>query len=228
MVILFIRPHTALRCLPFLAQSRYRSFGFSVPPRPDFPPGGAGGAKNGQKDGKERAKGPFFFGTARRACERVLAPLVAPLSLDPDHTRLLATGLAAGCYGLGLLTLAGTVGVDTGPLATGLGVAGVAAGFAAKDVAANSLGGALLVLRKPFHTGDQVALRGALDGKGLEGVVESVDWQHVTLRSRNGGLVVVPSALMHSAAIEVLRDQADGGSSNLSGMGLPSTPRKLG
>ena len=93
----------------------------------------------------------------------------------------------------------GTVGIDTKPFITGLGVTGFTIGFALKDIATNFLSGLMLMTQKPFKSGDRIKV------VGLEGVVENVDVRYVVLKGENSGRVMIPSATVYSNPVVVLK-----------------------
>lgn len=72
-------------------------------------------------------------------------------------------------------------------LLAGVGVVGLALGFAFQDIAANFMSGILLASNRPYEVGDWVKLA------GFEGTVESVDLRSVTLRAFSGESVILPN-----------------------------------
>jgi len=72
-------------------------------------------------------------------------------------------------------------------LLAGLGVAGIALGFAFQDIAANFMSGAFLAVRGPFDAGDTVEVDGEL------GVVTAVELRRTTLRTFDGLTVIIPN-----------------------------------
>lgn len=79
------------------------------------------------------------------------------------------------------------VGVRIAPLLTAAGLGGVAVAFAVQNILQNFLAGILLLVRRPFRPGDQVAT-----GEN-EGVVEDVNLRTVVLRTYDGQRVYVPN-----------------------------------
>ena len=126
--------------------------------------------------------------------------------LDPDLAPMLAKAASTGVYGLGGITLAGTLGMDTVPLMTGLGVAGVGVSFAAKNVMSDYVEGLTLVLNKPFTKGEYIVMRGAMDGKGLEGLVDSFTWRYIVIHSSDGGVTHIPAKMFFLNPIEVFKN----------------------
>jgi len=87
------------------------------------------------------------------------------------------------------------VGVRIGPLVAAAGVGGVALAFAVRSIFENFLAGILLLLRRPFRPGDEIA---ALD---FSGTVEDVNLRTVVLRTYDGRRVFLPNGNVLSSPI---------------------------
>lgn len=72
-------------------------------------------------------------------------------------------------------------------LLAGLGVVGLALGFAFQDIAANFISGAILAFRGPFRTGDIIEI------DGYTGTVKDVRLRQTVLRTFDGLTVVLPN-----------------------------------
>ncbi|CAM9283646.1 unnamed protein product [Phaeothamnion confervicola] len=121
------------------------------------------------------------------------------ISHDMGFLRGIASFIAFGIHGLLALTLAGSLGLDIRPLVTGIGLSGFAVGFAVKEIFANMLSGALLVVQRPFRVGWKIRVAGA------EGRVHDIDSRYVYL-SGDGGktITLIPSYKVYSSDIVVL------------------------
>jgi small-conductance mechanosensitive channel len=75
-----------------------------------------------------------------------------------------------------------------GTLLAGLGVAGVAIGFALQDVAKNFLAGILLLLTSPFDIGDTIEV------SGYTGKVLVINFRSTEMRAVDGRFVIIPNA----------------------------------
>jgi small-conductance mechanosensitive channel len=78
--------------------------------------------------------------------------------------------------------------VDKGNFATGLGLTGIALGFALKDILSNFVSGLLLLALRPFRVGDQIVIGDS------EGTVERVQLRATQIRTYDGRVVLVPNA----------------------------------
>ena len=102
-----------------------------------------------------------------------------------------------------LTVLVGTVAtvlyvwrVDVTPLLAGAGIAGIAAGFAAKDTVANFFGGIALYFDDTYRVGDYVEL-----DSGEAGTVVKVGVRSTTLQTRDEVLVTVPNSLLNAGKV---------------------------
>jgi small conductance mechanosensitive channel len=82
------------------------------------------------------------------------------------------------------LTIAG---VPVGPALAGLGLAGLALAFALQSILENFVAGLILMVRKPFGAGDQIA------SGDYEGTVEDVDLRVTKIVTYDGELVLIPN-----------------------------------
>ena len=72
-------------------------------------------------------------------------------------------------YGVLVVMLAGTVGVETGSVLALLGSAGLAIGLALQGSLSNFAGGVLILILKPFRIGDYIVVN------GMEGTVIGIE-----------------------------------------------------
>lgn len=128
--------------------------------------------------------------------------LKSKLTADPDLARFLAKSGAVSIYSLAAMTTLGTIGIDTTPLLTGIGITGFTIGFALKEVATNFLSGVMLVFGKPFRKGQWLKVLNSPTGQ-LEGEVQSIDARYVLLRTKDKSLVMIPSVVVYTNPILV-------------------------
>lgn len=79
------------------------------------------------------------------------------------------------------------LGVNVAAAVAGLGIAGVAIGFAAQDSVANVISGFLIFLDKPFQTGDWVEV------VGHSGTVVEITLRSTRIRTPSNTFVVIPN-----------------------------------
>jgi small conductance mechanosensitive channel len=133
---------------------------------------------------------------------RVLRARLEPRLADvrtPSFGRVFATLIA---FGVGVLGLAVALPIAFPSLSVaamlgGLGLVGVAAGFAFQDILSNLLAGVLLLFRQPFRGGDQIQV-----GEH-RGTVEAITIRETRLKTFDGRLVIIPNADVYTSAIEV-------------------------
>ncbi len=96
-------------------------------------------------------------------------------------------------YGVLIIVLIGTVGINTTSFITLLGSAGVAIGLALQGSLSNFAGGVLILILKPFKIGDYIV------AKGLEGTVVGIDIFYTKLLTVDNRLVVLPNGSLSNS-----------------------------
>ena len=91
-------------------------------------------------------------------------------------------------WALGLLVAADALGFTPQTVVTGLGLTGLALGFALKDMLSNFVSGILILTLRPFELGDQIVVG------DTEGSVERIDLRATQIRTYDGRVVLVPNA----------------------------------
>jgi small-conductance mechanosensitive channel len=131
----------------------------------------------------------------------------------PDLAALLAGSARWAILTLGVLVAATIVFPSISPanLLSTLGIGSIAIGFAFKDILQNWLAGLLILLRQPFHTGDQIVV-----GQH-EGTVERIEARATLLKTYDGRRVIIPNSTVYTdvvtvnTAFELRRSQYDVG-----------------
>lgn len=82
-------------------------------------------------------------------------------------------------------------GVDVMPLLAFGGIGAAVAGFAAKDVVGNGLGGFIVSATQPFQIGDWIVI----PEKEIEGNVEEIGWCLTKIQDRDRRMLYLPNAL---------------------------------
>lgn len=78
--------------------------------------------------------------------------------------------------------------VNPGGIFATRGVGSVAIGFAFEDILQNLLAGLLLLINRPYRTGDQIVV------KGFEGTVEHIESRATLIKTYDGRRVTIPTA----------------------------------
>ncbi|MEQ9662636.1 MAG: mechanosensitive ion channel family protein [Parasphingopyxis sp.] len=145
---------------------------------------------------------------------KVVARIVAGIATRrqrPDLGNLLGS-LAKGIfYLLAILAAAAIVfpTVNPGDILAMLGIGSVAIGFAFKDILQNLLAGLLLLIRRPYHRGDQIKV------DDFEGTVEHIESRATMIRTYDGRRVIIPNSDVYTSpvtvntAYDIRRDEMD-------------------
>lgn len=96
-------------------------------------------------------------------------------------------------YGILIVILAGTVGIETGSIIALLGSAGLAIGLALQGSLSNFAGGVLILILKPFKVGDYIV------ANGMEGTVTGIDIFYTKLRTGDNRVVVLPNGALSNS-----------------------------
>ncbi len=148
---------------------------------------------------------------------RLVQPRLARLR-TPSFGQVFATLVAVAIRFLAVFAAVAIVfpSVDVATLLAGMGVLGIAAGFAFQDILSNLLAGILLIFRQPFVSGDQIEV------DGLAGTVEGITIRETRLTTFDNRLVVVPNQDVYTNAITVQTAHDTIRSSFVTGVGYDS------
>ncbi len=109
-------------------------------------------------------------------------------SLQESLIRLLVDSIwRAVLIVFGLVMAADQLGINVGAALAGLGVAGIAVGFAAQDSLSNMISGFLIFWDKPFRVGDWVVVADQY------GKVQEITLRTTRIRTRQNTWVVIPN-----------------------------------
>lgn len=142
----------------------------------------------------------------RRVVERTLSR-----AANPDA----ATAIGRILY-IAMIALAGLVAVTVafpsmtpGRLVSVLGIGGIAAGFAFKDIFQNLFSGILILLRHPFRVGDEITTG------DFTGTVEAIEMRATFIRTYDGRRIIIPNSDVYTkpviviSAYDLLRSEYD-------------------
>ncbi|HYW32998.1 MAG TPA: mechanosensitive ion channel family protein [Gemmatimonas sp.] len=117
-----------------------------------------------------------------------LRALFARVIEDRTVESLVKQGAYYTIWTLGLIVAVDALGFQPQTVVTGLGLTGLALGFALKDIISNFVSGLLLLALRPFELGDQIVVG------DTEGSVERIELRATQIRTYDGRLVLVPNA----------------------------------
>jgi small conductance mechanosensitive channel len=98
-------------------------------------------------------------------------------------------------WALGLLVAVDALGFDPQTVVTGLGLTGLALGFALKDIISNFVSGLLILTLRPFEIDDQIVVG------DTEGSVQRVTLRATEIHTYDGRLVLVPNAEVFTSRV---------------------------
>ena len=120
-----------------------------------------------------------------------------------DLYEVLGSAASLTIIGFGLMSALGTVGVDITAVIAGIGIAGVALGFALKDIVSNFTAGVMIITFRPFVRGDMVEVSGA------KGEVVGIDLRNTHLRGDAADYLVPNQNILSNVVIIAHRPSAD-------------------
>jgi small conductance mechanosensitive channel len=97
---------------------------------------------------------------------------------------------------LAVVMAADQLGINVGAALAGLGVAGIALGFAAQDSVANVIAGMLICWDKPFVVGDWI------ETEGSYGAVSEITLRSTRIRTTRNTFVVIPNKRVIDVTLE--------------------------
>jgi small conductance mechanosensitive channel len=96
---------------------------------------------------------------------------------------------------VGLIVAVDALGFEPQTVVTGLGLTGLALGFALKDIISNFVSGILILSLRPFDLGDQIVVG------STEGSVERIELRATLIRTYDGRVALVPNAELFTSRI---------------------------
>ena len=128
------------------------------------------------------------FRFAYKASRKPIIKLLERIKLEGPIVTLLVDNIYKyTLLGFGAVMGLGQMGIDVGAVLAGLGVAGIAIGFAAQDSMSNIIAGFIIFLDKPFKVGDWVQL------EDHYGKVHEITMRSTRIQTEQHTYVVVPN-----------------------------------
>ncbi len=126
---------------------------------------------------------------------RVIAESMQRAHLDPSIRQLVDNLFSVLLVAFGAVTVLAQFGFDVLSIVAGLGIVGIAVGFAAQSTLSNFIAGVTLLIERPFRIGDWVTINGQ-DGKVVK-IALRTTW----LRTRDNIFTMIPNDSVASSEI---------------------------
>lgn len=137
----------------------------------------------------------FLFYVGWLLSLRFLTRGLTQYRLDPSILQLLRNVTSVLIFVFGIASVLSQFGVNIVSLVTGLGVVGIAVGFAAQDTLSNLIAGITLLIERPFHIGEWVQINGQV------GKVQEITLRNTRLVTRDNVYTVIPNSSVSSSDI---------------------------
>ncbi|MFN3596312.1 MAG: mechanosensitive ion channel family protein [Rubricoccaceae bacterium] len=142
----------------------------------------------------------IFIAAAFWALYRVLRSvlrraLATSRRMDAGVQQLILRGLRLLLYSFAAVTVLDQLGINVTTLIAGLGIAGIALGFAARDTLENFIAGITILLDRPFRVGDYVEVQDTF------GTVEEITLRTTRVRTIDNQMAILPNALVITSKI---------------------------
>ena len=138
-----------------------------------------------------------LFSFLARVARNVVKRLMGQVTDHGPVKSLVGKVAYVGTWALGLFIALGVLELDQAvtSLLAGLGILGLALGFAFQDIAQNFISGILMTIRRPFTDGDFI------ETNGFTGRVEDIDLRATLIRTPQGQLVRIPNGSVYGNPI---------------------------
>ncbi len=122
-----------------------------------------------------------------RVLKSVLSKIIERFELEKTIVNFLMMALRYTVLIFGVVTALDQIGVNIASLIAGLGIAGIAIGFAAKDTLSNIVAGIFIFWDRPFYIGDLVEIEGEY------GEVQDITLRTTRIVTPDGRMVSIPN-----------------------------------
>lgn len=130
-----------------------------------------------------------------RMAKKVSLRFFQHLSLDTAVSRFLTSCVGAVLYGILIFVIADRLGISSASIIALLGSAGIAISLALQGSLSNFAGGVLILLTKPFKTGDYIISK---DG---EGTVKNIGIIYTKLVKLDNQVVILPNGALSNSPL---------------------------
>lgn len=127
--------------------------------------------------------------------DNFVARLLRKSSMDNTLKGFISSVLQTFLFIVLFMIIINAVGVKTISIAAIIGTVGLAIGLAMKDNLSNFAGGVMILLSKPFKSGDTIK------AQNLEGTVERIGIMHTILRTGDNKTIYIPNGPLSTGNI---------------------------
>lgn len=127
------------------------------------------------------------FWVAEKTISKMLSATLKRLKVENQVINLLLKTVKIAIYIFAFLSIAEQLKINVTSLIAGVGVMGLAISFAAQDTVGNLISGVVLIIDKPFKTGDWILLG------NLHAVVTEIGLRTTIVTSFDNETVVIPN-----------------------------------
>ena len=130
----------------------------------------------------------FFWYLSKKA-QLLVSKIFERVEMPVSVERLLENLVRIAVVVLGIMLALGLLNLDktVTSLLAGLGIVGVALGFAFQDIASNFISGLILVIRRPFDVGEVIQVSDQM------GVVQAIELRSTIIKSFQGQIIHIPN-----------------------------------
>ena len=122
---------------------------------------------------------------------------------------------------IGLVTVAGSVGIEVAGLLAGLGLGGLAFALAAQDTVSNLFGSVTVLFDRPFQVGDWIVVG------DVEGTVEEMGFRSTRIRTFYNSLITLPNSNLIKVSVDNLGSRSYRRWSTRLGIAYDTPPEKV-
>ena len=137
----------------------------------------------------------FVFYVGWFVLNRLLSNASKRYRLDGSIEQLLRNVVSVVIMAFGVAAVLAQFGIQILSVIAGLGIVGIAVGFAAQETLSNFIAGVTLLIERPFRIGDWVEIN------GQTGKVREITLRTTRLRSRDNVVMAIPNASVASSDI---------------------------
>ncbi|RMA82507.1 mechanosensitive ion channel family protein [Umboniibacter marinipuniceus] len=135
--------------------------------------------------------GTYVAGVVRRQTDKRLKSR----GVDPAVSGFVAKIIQITIVGAVLVATLNEIGVETTSLVAVLGAAGLAIGLALKDSLSNFSSGVMIIVLKPFRSGDFI------EASGIVGVVKTIELFSTKLVTPDNKVIILPNSTVYASEI---------------------------